>query len=96
MFALSSILSGIEFWSADHTSIYKKNSELKAFRRIRFWYETSSKILLNLVDNCYFQCCNGLTSVISKWGTFSPFSSLVILFLVLASNFVVWAVKSSR
>ena len=36
------------------------------------------------------------TSVISKRGTFSPLSSLVILLLVLPSNFIVSEVKSSR
>ena len=36
------------------------------------------------------------TSLISKWGTFYPFLSLVILFLVLPRNFIVLGVKSSR
>ena len=37
-----------------------------------------------------------ITSVISKWGLFSPFLSLVILFSELPSNFTVSGVKSSR
>ena len=36
------------------------------------------------------------TSGISRCGTFSPFLSLVILFPVLPSNFIVCLVKSSR
>ena len=41
------------------------------------------------------QCIN-TTLVISKWGTFSRFSFLVILLLVLSSNFIVVGVESSR
>ena len=36
------------------------------------------------------------TSVISKWGTSSPFLLSVILFSMFASNFIVSGVKSSR
>ena len=36
------------------------------------------------------------TSVISKWGTFSPFLSSFILPLVLLSNFTISGVKCSR
>ena len=36
MFILSSISSGLEFWSVNHTSIYA-NSESKAFKNISFW-----------------------------------------------------------
>ena len=36
------------------------------------------------------------TPLISKWGTLSPFSSLVILFLVLPGNFTVLGVKRFR
>ena len=35
MFILSSISSGLEFWSVNHTSIYE-NSELKVFNNIKF------------------------------------------------------------
>ena len=40
--------------------------------------------------------CTNTGSVISKWGTLSPFLFLVMLLLVLASNLIVSAVKSSR
>ena len=36
------------------------------------------------------------TSLIYKWGTFSPFLSLVILLLVLPNNFIVSRVKICR
>ena len=35
------------------------------------------------------------TQLISKWGIFPPFLSLVILFLMLASSFIVSGVKSA-
>ena len=35
MFILSSISSGLEFWSVNYTSIYE-NSELKVFKNIKF------------------------------------------------------------
>ena len=54
-------------------------------------------IFLNLADNHYQQGCNPNTnSATSKFGTFSPFLSLVILLSVLPSNFIVSGVKSSR
>ena len=46
-------------------------------------------IIFENFDNSYY-------SAISKRGTFSPFLSLVILLLVLPSNFIVSGVKSSR
>ena len=59
-FILSSISSGLEFWSANHTSIYK-NSELKVFKNVFGWnndlsgtnaYNADSCILLEItVDN---------------------------------------------
>ena len=60
MYSLSSISSGLEFWSANHTSIYE-NSELKVFKKI-FWleyliidqtiyWEQMYTRLLNPVDN---------------------------------------------
>ena len=63
----------------------------------KVYLEQKCIILLNLVDNQYLQYYNELiTSVISRWGTFSPCLSLLILFLVLPSNFIVSGVKSSR
>ena len=50
--------------------------------------------LLNLVGNHYWQYYT--TSVISRCSTFSPLLSLVILFSVLPSNFIVSGVKHSR
>ena len=59
MVILSSISSGLEFWSVNNNSIYE-NSELKVFRNINFFDEKSSnwpndllgtKVLLNLADN---------------------------------------------
>ena len=41
MFILSSISSGIEFWSVNHTSIYEK-TELKVFKNVKFFGEISS------------------------------------------------------
>ena len=41
MFILSSISSGLEFWSVHHTSIYE-NSEIKAFNDINFCGEISN------------------------------------------------------
>ena len=63
MLVLSFVSSGLEFWSANHTSIYE-NSESKAFLRIKFlceasnnwpnvFLETNVYKLLNLANNCY-------------------------------------------
>ena len=41
MFTLSSISSGLEFWSVNHTSIHD-NSELKVFKNIKFLSEVSN------------------------------------------------------
>ena len=41
MFILSSISNSLEFWSANHTSIYK-NPELKVFKNIKFFGEISN------------------------------------------------------
>ena len=41
MFVSSSISRGLEFWSVNHTSIYE-NSELKAFKNIKFLGEISN------------------------------------------------------
>ena len=44
MFILSSISSGLEFWSLNHTSIYE-NSKLKVFENIKFLGEVSDNWL---------------------------------------------------
>ena len=41
MFTLSSISSGLEFWSVNHTSMYQK-SESKASKNIKFLGEISN------------------------------------------------------
>ena len=41
MFVLSSISSSSEFWSVNHTAIYK-NSELKVFKNEKFLGEISN------------------------------------------------------
>ena len=46
MFSLSSISSGLEFWSVNHTSLYE-NSELNDFRNIK----CSGEILSNWPNN---------------------------------------------
>ena len=38
---LSSVSSGLEFWSVNHTSVYEK-FELKVFKNIKFLGETSN------------------------------------------------------
>ena len=40
MFILSSISSGLEIWSANHTSIYE-NSKLNIFKNMKFLGEIS-------------------------------------------------------
>ena len=48
MFALSSVSSGLEFWSVNHTSIYE-NSEFKVFKNIKFLGEISNNWPNNLL-----------------------------------------------
>ena len=43
MFILSSISSGLEFWSVSHTSIYE-NSELKVLKNINFLGKTFNNL----------------------------------------------------
>ena len=49
MFILSSISSGLEIWSINHTSIYE-NSESKDFKNIRFLDEISNNWLNDLLE----------------------------------------------
>ena len=108
IFILPSISRGLEFWSTNHTSIYD-NSESNFFQSINIWGEIFNNWPNDLLrTNVYkahkfypqlllttLQCIN-TTSVISKWGTFSPFPSFLSYFLVLPSNPVVLGFKSSR
>ena len=77
-----------EFWGVNHTSIYE-NSELKVFLKKEPW-------ILLIIIIVILAWTNNITSVISKWGTFSSFSSLVILLLVLPSNFIVSTIKKFK
>ena len=99
MFILSSVSSGLEFWLVNDTSIYE-NSELRVFKNIAFFGEIFSnrpnallgtKVYKTLESRLYYK-----KSMISRCGTFSLFSSLVIKHLVHPSNFIVSWVKSSR
>ena len=87
MFILSSISKSLEFWSANLTSIYE-NSELKVFKNIIFFGEISSNWPNDLLELIVYKTleshwwllltilqCTITTSVFSKWGTFSLFSS---------------------
>ena len=47
IFILSSISSGLEFWSVNHTSIYE-NSESKVFKNIKCLGEISNNWLNDL------------------------------------------------
>ena len=69
MFTFSSISRSLEFWSVNHTSIYE-NSESKGcknFLTCLKYVTINQMIYLEQI----LQCIN-TTSVISKWGTFSP------------------------
>ena len=101
-------INGWLFWSVNYTWMLW-NSELNVFVKIWFVGEISSKLSNGLfgtnvyktLESCWWLLLTILqgtntTSVISRCGTFSPFLSLVILFLVFSSNFIVSSVKSSR
>ena len=83
MFILSSISSGLEFWSVNHVSIYEY-SKLNVFKNIKFLGHISNNWTNNLLGtNIYktFESCwqllltilqwTNTTSVFSKWGIFS-------------------------
>ena len=48
MFILSSIFSGLELWSIEHTLIHE-NSELKVFKNINFLGKISNNFSKNLL-----------------------------------------------
>ena len=87
MFILSSISSGLEFWSVNHILIYE-NSELKVFKNINILGDISNNWpndllginVYNTLKLCWWllftilQWTN-ITSLISKWSRFSLFSS---------------------
>ena len=106
MFTSSSISSGLEFWSVNHTSTYQ-SSESNVFKNIFFWVkyliidqtiylEQMHTRFFNFVDNYYWQYYNELLLIqwfLDNAGTCSLFSSFLILFLVLPSNFILSGVK---
>ena len=57
MFILSSLSSGLEFWSVNHTSVYE-NSELKVFRKEEFLGKTSNNWRNNLHAHIYTSLLN--------------------------------------
>ena len=94
IYLLSSISSGLEFWSVNHISIYE-NSASKVFKHTKLLHELSNNWPHNFLGiNVYKtleSCWQSLflilkwantSSVISKWGAFLPFFSFVILLLV--------------
>ena len=85
MFLLFSISNGLEFWWANHTSIYEK-SELKVFKNKSLLGEISNNWPKNYLEQMYTRLLNH--------DTFSTFS--VILFLVPPSNFIVSCFESFR
>ena len=95
IFILSSICRRLEFWSVNHTSVYE-NSEPNVFPKYKIFRWNTNNCPNNLlrtnayktVELCWqllstiLQCTN-ITSVISRLGTFIPFSVLIDLLLVL-------------
>ena len=85
MLSLSSISSGLEFWSVNQTSIYE-NSELKVFKNIKFLDEISNdwpkdlkgRNVCRTLESWWSSLLTTLqwtkiTSVISKCGNFPYF-----------------------
>ena len=108
MLIFSSISRGLEVWSVNRPSTYE-NSEWNAFKSIKFLGEISDNLPSDLLGTNIYKAlefhsqlswtllqCTNTTSVISKLGKFSPSLFLVILLLVLPSNFIVSGVKSLK
>ena len=85
---MSSISNGWLFWSVNHTSMVW-NSELNVFKKIWFAGEISNRIPNGLFETNVYKIHISLltilqwtntTSVISRYGTFSEFLSLVNFF----------------
>ena len=94
-FISSSLYSDLEFSSVNHTSIYE-SSKSNVRKNIKFLGEISNNWSNDLLGANVHKTiesswqllwkmliCTNTTSEISNWGTFSPFSSVVILPLVL-------------
>ena len=103
MFVLPSISSHLEFCSVNDTSIYE-NYKLKPFKNIKILGEISNNWPNDLLEKTWILiiiivtniACINTSSITCKWGTFLLFSSLIILLLVLPSDFNSSSVKSSR
>ena len=84
------------------------NSELSAFEKTKYFGAISNRLPNNFfgtnVYKTYESCRQSLltilqwtnTTIISKWGIFSTFLSLIVLFSVLPSNLIVPGVKIAR
>ena len=105
-FILSSVSNGWLFWSVNHTSM-AWNSELNVFGKIWFFGEIFNELPNDLFGTNVYKtlesCWQSLslilqwtntTFAISKFGTFSPFLFLVILFSAFPSYFIVSGVNS--
>ena len=102
MFILSSISSGLECWSVNHTSI-SENSDWKSLREIsNNW--PNNLLGINVCKTLEF-CCELLLSIL-QWASttlliqseehFHHFHLFFVLLLILPSSSVVSGVKSSR
>ena len=54
MFVLSSISSGLEFWSVNHTPMHQ-NSESNVFKNIKFFGEISGNCLNDLLETTVYK-----------------------------------------
>ena len=105
IFILSSISSGLKFWAVNHILLYE-NSELNVFRNMKSvdkisynWpndlFQTDVYKTLESFWQSMLQWSN-ISSLISRWGTFPPLLSLVILFSVFTTNVTVSSIRNSR
>ena len=65
MLILSSISSGLEFWSVRHTSIYK-HFDSKVFRNIIFLGEISSNLPIDLRETNVYKALESLIMVVNN------------------------------
>ena len=73
MFILSSISSGLKFWSLTNTSKYK-NSESNVFKNIKFLGEISNNWRNNLLEQMYTRLLNLVDNYCRKY-----YSGLILL-----------------
>ena len=92
MLVLSCIISGLEFWLVNHTSIFE-NSDSKGLENAKVLGKTSNNWAKDLLGINVYKTAEywkkillailqwtSTTSVISKWGKISPFSSFLSYF----------------